>query len=318
MKTEVTVIALNPPAARRRGSQPLPAPLERIRELALPQLRQGMQALFDEVDDALFDMADRAANNQEQSLCFDAMRDLRLKRQGIERTFIDRCAGGFEGLAHDEPDSASTRHEELEARVADDAMLGKVLGQAADGLARLSARLGGLAGGAIPDAANPLSPQALCACFAQACSEVEMEIRIKLLVLKLFERHCLGRLPALYAEAARQLDADGVPEETEAPPAPLVTTGQADAAHIDLRVGSWLEIRMEGEGKLRCKLAAFIRHTRRYIFVNRSGAKVLERTVEELAGDFAAGAVRLLDDALAFDRALESVIILRRVTVEQS
>ncbi|HCL4012865.1 TPA: DUF1631 family protein, partial [Pseudomonas aeruginosa] len=74
------------------------------------------------------------------------------------------------------------------------------------------------------------------------------------------------------------------------------------------RVGSWVEIQEDAEHKLRCKLAAVIRPTGRYIFVNRTGMKVLEKTRMGLAVEFRRQAVRLLDDALLFDRALESVI----------
>lgn len=76
----------------------------------------------------------------------------------------------------------------------------------------------------------------------------------------------------------------------------------------ELRVGSWVEIQEDEEHKLRCKLAAVIRPSGRYIFVNRTGMKVLEKTRMSLAVEFRRNAVRLLDDALLFDRALESVI----------
>ena len=75
-----------------------------------------------------------------------------------------------------------------------------------------------------------------------------------------------------------------------------------------LRVGSWVEIHEDEEHKLRCKLAAVIKPTGKYIFVNRTGMKVMEKTRMGLAVEFRRGAIRLLDDALLFDRALESVI----------
>jgi hypothetical protein len=76
----------------------------------------------------------------------------------------------------------------------------------------------------------------------------------------------------------------------------------------NLRVGSWVEFQEDEEHKLRCKLAAVIKPTGKYIFVNRTGMKVLEKTRMGLAVEFRRGAIRLLDDALLFDRALESVI----------
>jgi hypothetical protein len=76
----------------------------------------------------------------------------------------------------------------------------------------------------------------------------------------------------------------------------------------NLRVGSWVEFQEDEEHKLRCKLAAVIKPTGKYVFVNRTGMKVLEKTRMGLAVEFRRGAIRLLDDALLFDRALESVI----------
>ena len=80
-------------------------------------------------------------------------------------------------------------------------------------------------------------------------------------------------------------------------------------AQVDnLRVGSWVEFQEDEDHKLRCKLAAIIKPTGKYIFVNRTGMKVLEKTRTGLAIEFRRGAIRLLNDALLFDRALESVI----------
>ncbi len=76
----------------------------------------------------------------------------------------------------------------------------------------------------------------------------------------------------------------------------------------NLRVGCWVEIQEDEEHKLRCKLTAIVEPTGRYVFVNRTGMKVLEKTRVGLAVEFRRGAVRVLDDALLFDRALESVI----------
>lgn len=81
-----------------------------------------------------------------------------------------------------------------------------------------------------------------------------------------------------------------------------------------LHTGHWIEFIQDDEHKLRCKLAAISKTTGRYIFVNRSGMKVLEKTRLELAARFKNKTAILLDDALLFDRALESVIgNLRRI-----
>jgi len=90
---------------------------------------------------------------------------------------------------------------------------------------------------------------------------------------------------------------------------PVLADDDESLRYVDaLRVGSWVEFQEDDEHKLRCKLAAIIKPTGKYIFVNRTGMKVLEKTRTGLALEFRRNAVRLLDDALLFDRALESVI----------
>jgi hypothetical protein len=75
-----------------------------------------------------------------------------------------------------------------------------------------------------------------------------------------------------------------------------------------LRVGSWVAFQEDDEHTLRCKLAAIIETTGKYVFVDRTGMKVLERSRIGLALEFRRGAVRALDDTLLFDRALASVL----------
>ena len=90
-----------------------------------------------------------------------------------------------------------------------------------------------------------------------------------------------------------------------------ITLAEADPALLQvdsLHTGSWIEFSQDEQRKLRCKLAAIIKSTGRYIFVNRSGVKVLEKTRMGLAVEFKNNSVILLDNALLFDRALESVI----------
>ena len=74
-----------------------------------------------------------------------------------------------------------------------------------------------------------------------------------------------------------------------------------------LVVGCWFEFSNDARPE-RCKLAAIIKATGKYIFVNRSGVKVAEKTRMGLAVEMRRGGVQMLNDGLLFDRALESVI----------
>ncbi|TKA89089.1 DUF1631 family protein, partial [Halopseudomonas bauzanensis] len=57
-----------------------------------------MSELFDNADDTLFEKADRASSNADQSLFFDAMRLLRLQRHAIEKSCCDGLERQFASL----------------------------------------------------------------------------------------------------------------------------------------------------------------------------------------------------------------------------
>src|SRR3990167_7754767 len=93
MKTDANVVHLNRVAPQHSSTSPvgrLPVALIQVRDKAAQQLKQSLQALFDNADDTLFEMADRSTSNSEQNAFFETMRDLRLKRKNIERVFLQK------------------------------------------------------------------------------------------------------------------------------------------------------------------------------------------------------------------------------------
>jgi Protein of unknown function (DUF1631) len=75
-----------------------------------------------------------------------------------------------------------------------------------------------------------------------------------------------------------------------------------------MTVGIWVEFIGEDDQNTRCKLAAKISAIDKFIFVNREGVKVVEKTTIGLAKELSEGTVRIISDGLLFSRALESVI----------
>ncbi len=75
-----------------------------------------------------------------------------------------------------------------------------------------------------------------------------------------------------------------------------------------LHVGIWVEFTGAEDITIRCKLAAKINAIDKYIFVNRQGIKVVEKTRMGLATELRDGTVKIISDGLLFSRALESVI----------
>jgi hypothetical protein len=120
-----------------------------------------------------------------------------------------------------------------------------------------------------------------------------------------------GEDDALVAKGSSTLDPALIPTLSvlvDIEPAAAVADTEAHQRVDHLSVGSWLEMLQDDGSKLRCRLAAIIRSTGKYIFVNRAGMKVSEHTRDSLAQAVEDEEIVLLEDGLLFDRALESVI----------
>ena len=71
------------------------APLIQLREKSQRELMKRMQLMFDKIDDALFEIAERAISNTEKTDYFESMREIRLKRLEIEGSFVDAYKQGY-------------------------------------------------------------------------------------------------------------------------------------------------------------------------------------------------------------------------------
>ncbi|UTL80480.1 DUF1631 domain-containing protein [Pseudomonas putida] len=202
----------------------LPMLLLQVRDKAALQLRQGLQALFDNADDTLFEMAEKAADRFDQNLYFEAMRDLRLKRKSIERGFLDTFYERFARIGEAEPLGfvAITDHPKNKAQqeraATVEGMVARVLSRDGIALEQLNLRLQALLECTLDLQKSPLAPGALCGYFLDAGRNLGVGLRVKLVLLKLFERYVLRDTDVLYGEANQLLAAAGV--LAELPPAP--------------------------------------------------------------------------------------------------
>lgn len=246
MHNDGNVVPLHKAATDQATHSPLarlPVILLQVRDKAAQQLKEGLQALFDNADDTLFEMADRARNDVEQNIFFEAMRDLRLKRKSIERGFLEQFSEAFVGLIHHDTSQAAfppalvfdaaVPLDDMERNVAVEGMVGKVLNRDGFALDQLTARLSMLLGKALIERQNPMGPTLLCEYFLQAGRNLGMEIKVKLIILKLFERYVLSNADQLYAEANQLLIATGVLPDLKPAPARRATDRAAASVHAD-------------------------------------------------------------------------------------
>ena len=250
MHNDGNVVPLHKAATDKASHSPLarlPVILLQVRDRAGQQLRHALQELFDNADDTLFEMADRARDDVEQNIFFEAMRDLRLKRKNIERVFLEQFFEAFVGLtgniqtvlpqAFDTP--AQQSGDDLERRVAVEAMVNKVLSRDGFALDQLTARLSTLLSKTLVTAHNPLGPAMLCEYFMEAGRNLGVEIKVKLIILKLFERYVLSDADQLYTEANQILIATGIlPDLKPAPNRRAIDRAQTSARADPVEAGN--------------------------------------------------------------------------------
>ena len=200
----------------------LPAPLVPVREHTLVFFKSALGELFDNADDSLFEMADKAGSNTEQSMFFEAMRQIRLQRHALERTCLNSLMTQLDELNQTErtrPDSSAAfeldslslvQLDDLEQTVALDGMVGRASLRNRSALSHLVTRINSLIKANIDDRSNPLGPGSLADIFVQSYATLGLDIKVKLIVLKLFERYVLNRVDNLYEDANGLLIGAGV------------------------------------------------------------------------------------------------------------
>lgn len=232
-------VSLTERIAKQRGhksriTRSMSAPVIELKTLVNTRLAGLLQTLFDSVDDALFDLAEGAASNQQQNNFFESMREVRFKRVDIERRFLDSLQNDFVSLfsegdeqeqenGHDdlsmagEPgDSLSLMEEDdVEEMVAVDTMVSRYEKLLAIPLDALNARLSHLSKVEISlleqhRKHNPLSPKRLCTNFSDASQVLSIDIKARIVIFKLFEKVVLSKLPEIYKQANEKLARAGV------------------------------------------------------------------------------------------------------------
>lgn len=210
----------------------LPPALVRLRDASGQSLKAVLGSFFDRADDALFELADRAGSNLDQTAYFDAMRELRLRRKAMIVSVLQYVSQAFNDIGRFQPRTSGSSlddvdqdslslldHSELEQQVAIDNLINKLRNRYPDAIRLLCLRVNHLVPGTeLSDGQMPLSPEVICGGVAEACADLDIDIRAKLVVLKLFDRLLADTLGEFYQEANRTLIREGVLPDMKRPP----------------------------------------------------------------------------------------------------
>ncbi len=223
----------------RADALAIPLPVMKLTALFKTIVVTSFKKMFDNADDILFARADRAGSGADQKAYFDAMRDLRLNKKSIEGTFLKTVGTGIQNL--DKPQTnikeatlicadelSLVGLDDMESEVAIESMVAKIKDHAARPIEQLQIRIQTLYPTVeISSERMPFGPANLCHAFADALSGLDMDIRPRLIIFKLFERFFTDSLAQFYVAANQLLVKLGILPEMVAMRGPSRASGSA-------------------------------------------------------------------------------------------
>jgi hypothetical protein len=172
------------------------------------------ETLFEKLDDTLYKLADKAESNDLQTRYFDAMRDVRKEREGIEESFQAVIFSGYDNFwrswssssvsnEHDEVDFDSLaliESDTLEEELAISSMVARGENICLRELYALEQRFSKLLNGMpVESRNNPLAPDKICNAFRSSIQVLDIDIPTKLVIYKVFEQEVVSHLDEVYA-----------------------------------------------------------------------------------------------------------------------
>ncbi len=209
---------------QRLGNTPKPPKLlEHIQTQAIEEFVRLIDHMFAASDDLFYDLSKRASSNNEENLYFESMREIRIKKQGVTNAFSHELQQYFsllvsEQLPQKEEEEQNANNlsivegDELEVDLALSNMTGRTRESYKEELYELTIRLDHLLiQFPVCEENNPLDPQQLSVAFVDACeNQLNVTIKTRLILFKLFEKHVLKQLGHIYSDANQILVDSGI------------------------------------------------------------------------------------------------------------
>lgn len=232
------------PVSGKAGVNSLPRPIEKVRDRYVALASSYLEDMLDGADDTLYDLAEKEADS-ERDRYFDAMRELRIQRSGlvaglkqsIQHQFAEfgrqREGTTLENTKVDLDSLTLVNEDDLETTVALDNMARRARNGCDEQLKVLCHRLEYLFESKVEvgEKNNPLEPRQLVDAFNQGLERLSLDIKARLIILKLFEREVMVETGYMVTEVNKVLiDAGVLPDMKSAPIAPVRKPGNRSLA----------------------------------------------------------------------------------------
>lgn len=186
--------------------------LGKCETLTLEHLANITQEMFDNADDTLFALAEKAENSKDQTLYFDSMRIVRLKRAEIAKQFATNVQQGFQNLQQtdisSEPTDSLDDYSLDELTLVDDADLEETIAirnitnriqhNYIQDLGAIERRMTHIMNGLpVTMDNNPVGAKNICQSFMNATTTLDIELKISLIILKMFDQQIVSGMGKL-------------------------------------------------------------------------------------------------------------------------
>lgn len=179
------------------------------------EIKLKLMGYFEALDDTLFDLAEKAESNQNQTLYFESMRDIRKKKDQMFVEFLKTIKSIFESYKNNnfdyfesEIDTRQTSNKlalslvdekELDETLAKINLINKSEMAYHKHIYAFKKRFSLLASGTkLKERQIPIGPYVIVNTYAKCMMDQNIDVNLKLIMFKLFERNVMGRLNQAY------------------------------------------------------------------------------------------------------------------------
>lgn len=196
----------------------LPPFLKSIREQEKKFISERKSAFIQKIDESLFEMADRATSNEEKNGYLDSVREVRIWQHQLLRELHVDIDQAFNGLMKCEDETprmqkapgntekiqlSLVNNDELEEIIAIDVAVAKANQLFCSTVQSLSLCFDSLVPCKVNSKNNPVGPEVLSALFKNRAAALNIDIRSKIVMYKVFDKQVLSELGSLYKSIIR-------------------------------------------------------------------------------------------------------------------
>jgi Protein of unknown function (DUF1631) len=187
--------------------------LTECRDLACQRLSQSLAGMLDKADDTLWGLSNATQEREAQKLYGEAKDKLLPRRKDVEERFRSRylaefdnragpgskAGGSFSDYSGGGLELGLVEEDDLNETLKVKDMAARLRRYCDEELVALDQRMGVLLGDANLQAdASPFSPQAICDAFKLTCRDIESDVKVRMVFVKLFDDHVLDDVRSIY------------------------------------------------------------------------------------------------------------------------